>query len=408
MQNTAPQQTAPNVPQLRFSEFKDEWNKKELKEVSWFWNGSAHEQNISANGRYIVINSKFISTNGKVKKHSKDQISPLKRGDIAIVMSDIPKGSALAKCFLVDKDGAYTLNQRIGGINSDEIISQFLVKILNRNRFLLKIDNGVSQTNLRKNEILKCPVVFPAATEQKKIADFLGAVDLWIENLRKQKLELEKYKKGMMQKIFSQEIRFKEDEGNNYPDWNVKKMSDIFERITRKNKNNNKNVLTISAQQGLINQENYFNKSVSALSLIGYYLLYKGEFAYNKSYSKGYPMGAIKKLDKYNKGVVSTLYICFKVKDNSNSEDFFKHLFDNGTLNRQIRNIAQEGARAHGLLNLSATDFFEDIKVFVPTIDEQQKIADFLSSIDNLIESKQKQIDKAELWKKGLMQSMFV
>jgi len=250
MQNTAPQQTAPNVPQLRFSEFKDEWNKKELKEVSWFWNGSAHEQNISANGRYIVINSKFISTNGKVKKHSKDQISPLKRGDIAIVMSDIPKGSALAKCFLVDKDGAYTLNQRIGGINSDEIISQFLVKILNRNRFLLKIDNGVSQTNLRKNEILKCPVVFPAATEQKKIADFLGAVDLWIENLRKQKLELEKYKKGMMQKIFSQEIRFKEDEGNNYPDWNVKKMSDIFERITRKNKNNNKNVLTISAPDG--------------------------------------------------------------------------------------------------------------------------------------------------------------
>jgi type I restriction enzyme S subunit len=97
-----------------------------------------------------------------------------------------------------------------------------------------------------------------------------------------------------MQKLFKQEIRFKGEDGNAFPDWQEISFDKVFERVTRKNKEDNQNVLTISAQRGLINQEKYFNKSVSAKNVTGYYLLEKGEFAYNKSYSKGYPMGAIK------------------------------------------------------------------------------------------------------------------
>ena len=165
------------------------------------------------------------------------------------------------------------------------------------------------------------------------------------------------------------QLRFSEFSG----EWQEKRLGEVFERVTRKNIENNKNVLTISAQHGLINQEQFFNKSVAANNVTGYYLLHKNEFAYNKSYSKGYPMGAIKKLNKYDKGVVSTLYICFKAKP-ENHDIFFENYFDSGFLNKGLHKIAQEGARNHGLLNLSVIEFFRDINLFFPTPPEQKKI----------------------------------
>jgi len=99
---------------------KEGWEVKRLGEIAHFENGKAHEQFIDEQGDFIVVNSKFISTEGRVRKHSNKNIFPLKKGDIAIVMSDIPKGKALAKCFLIDKENKYTLNQRIGGITANE------------------------------------------------------------------------------------------------------------------------------------------------------------------------------------------------------------------------------------------------------------------------------------------------
>ena len=199
------------------------------------------------------------------------------------------------------------------------------------------------------------------------------------------------------------ELRFPEfmDSG----EWEVKKLKEIAERITRKNKANNLNVLTISAQQGLINQEKFFNKSVSAKDVTGYYLLHNGDFAYNKSYSNGYPMGAIKCLNNYEKGVVSTLYICFKFK-NKFLNNFFEHYFESGTQNKEIEQIAQEGARNHGLLNIGLDDFF-NININVPIFEEQQKIAACLSSLDELINTQTKKLNALKLHKKGLMQGLF-
>ncbi|MFZ2975620.1 MAG: restriction endonuclease subunit S [Candidatus Moraniibacteriota bacterium] len=179
-----------------------EWEEKKLGDIGKFWNGKAHEQEISENGKYIVINSKFISQNGKVKKYSNSQNSPLKKDDVAIVMSDIPNGKAIGKCFLVDKDNFYTLNQRIGGIKSSEILSSFLIRILSRNKYFLKFDNGVSQTNLRKDDILRCPVVFPIIQEQQKISEFLGSIDNLIESKQQQITQAEQWKKGLMQGLF--------------------------------------------------------------------------------------------------------------------------------------------------------------------------------------------------------------
>lgn len=182
-------------------------------------------------------------------------------------------------------------------------------------------------------------------------------------------------------------------------EWKEYRLGDLFERVTRKNTNlESKNVLTISAQHGLINQEEFFNKSVAGKNLKNYYLLKKGEFAYNKSYSAGYPMGATKMLEKYDEGVVSTLYICFKSKSNLVHNEYFKYYFESKKYYEKLAQIVQEGARNHGLLNVGTDDFF-NIKIKIPNIKEQEKIANILYQIDcikNNIKTKVSQLEKAK------------
>ena len=263
-----------------------------------------------------------------------------------------------------------------------------------------------AQPNLNLEQMGNFSFKLPSLPEQKKIAAFLTSVDERIAQLTKKKALLEQYKKGVMQKIFSQEIRFKDDNGKEFEEWKGIKLGEVANRITKKNKENNLNVLTISAQYGLINQEDFFKKSVSAKDLTGYYLLEKDDFAYNKSYSTGYPMGAIKRLKKYEKGVVSTLYICFKFQQQKVNFEFIEQYFESGLHNREIEQIAQEGARNHGLLNIGLSDFF-NTQIQLPCIEEQTKIANFLSAIDKKIEGVAEVLEATRRWKKGLLQQMF-
>lgn len=200
-------------------------------------------------------------------------------------------------------------------------------------------------------------------------------------------------------------LRFPEFENDG--EWKVVKLGEIFKRITDKNKENNNNVLTISAQDGLVSQYDYFNKNVAANDVTGYYLIKTGDFAYNKSRSQGYPYGAIKPLKLYDKGVVSTLYICFRTKEQNSCIDFYEHYFETDLIHNEIGKIAQEGARNHGLLNISTEDFFEKISLFIPSLPEQQKIAAFLTSLDELISAHTKKLEALKAHKKGLMQQLF-
>lgn len=191
-------------------------------------------------------------------------------------------------------------------------------------------------------------------------------------------------------------------------DWEVVKFSSVFERINRRNVENNDNILTISANYGLVNQEKYFNKLIASTNTSNYLLLYKGEFAYNKSYSSKYPMGAIKLLEKCEKGIVSNLYICFAMKLNIYlSRQFFKFYFDAGRLNSEIYKIAQEGARNHGLLNMSTSDFLNTNLAIPNNNREQEKIAEILSVWDEGIEVLEKLIEQKEILKNSLAQKYF-
>ena len=193
------------LPKRRFPEFRDtgEWSMKTLEQVAGYVNGKAHEQDIDELGKYIVVNSKFISTEGEVKKFSNVANLLAKKNDILMVLSDIPNGRAVAKCFHVDQDNVYTVNQRICKLTAKNSVSVVLFYILDRNAYFLAFDDGVKQTNLRKNDVLNCPVLLPKdEVEQQKIADCLVSIDDLIV-AQSQKIEvLKAYKKGLMQQLF--------------------------------------------------------------------------------------------------------------------------------------------------------------------------------------------------------------
>ena len=182
-------------------------------------------------------------------------------------------------------------------------------------------------------------------------------------------------------------------------EWKESVLSDFVERVKRKNKNNLcKLPLTISAQYGLVDQISFFNKVIASENMSNYYLLHKGDFAYNKSYSSEYPWGAIKRLDCYEQGTLSSLYICFKP-----SSDFLTHYFETSKWHQGISEIAVEGARNHGLLNVGIQDFFETRHCLPQSLLEQEKIAKFLNLIEERIATQNKIIEKLQSLIKGLI-----
>lgn len=198
-------------------------------------------------------------------------------------------------------------------------------------------------------------------------------------------------------------LRFPEFSG----EWEEKKLSDFMTRLTRKNSNNESSrALTISSVDGLIDQGEFFKKQIASKDTSGYYLLKKGDFAYNKSYSVGYDYGSIKRLDRYEDGVVSTLYICMSLTSDTNS-DYLTHYFDSMKWNKSVSEISAEGARNHGLLNISTEAFFQTKHYLAPSLPEQQKIADFLSNVDSIITAETKILNILQKKKKALMQKLF-
>ena len=404
------------APKLRLKEFDGDFKESKLVEyTAWSSGGTPSKDNEAYWGGNIPLIS-------GVSMHT----HRLYESDVKITELGLRKGSKLApkNSILILVRGSMLFNKIPMGItlgdvafNQDvkciqpkqELYSNFLFQWFSAKENIIQnkvTSTGIGAGKLDTADLQNLKIVVPSIEEQTKIASFLSAVDEKISQLNQKHCLLCKYKQGMMQKLFSQQLRFKADDGSEFGEWEEIQLKDVAERVTRKNKEDNQNALTISAQMGLVNQQNYFSKQIASRDLSKYYLLHKGEFAYNKSYSAGYPMGAIKRLKLYEKGVVSTLYICFALNDQLNA-GFFEHYVESGALVSELEKIAQEGARNHGLLNISLQEFFE-VSFVKPCLEEQIKIANFLSAIDQKIEVAAQQIEQAKIWKKGLLQQMFV
>ena len=190
--------------------------------------------------------------------------------------------------------------------------------------------------------------------------------------------------------------------------WEQRKLSSIVDRVTRKNTDLESTLpLTISAQYGLVDQVTYFNNRVASQNISNYYLVKNGEFAYNKSSSDGYPFGAVKRLDLYDMGVLSTLYIVFALKDPNVDSDYLACYYDTDNWHKQVSERAAEGARNHGLLNISAKDFLDTDLMIPRDIREQALIGAYLKKLDNLITLHQRKYEKLVNVKKSMLEKMF-
>jgi type I restriction enzyme S subunit len=296
-----------------------------------------------------------------------------------------------------------------------KICSRYLYHFLNsdiaQKQIQLEINIG-SQANIgidsMKNNIF---VTMPRWHEQENIATYLTNLDHLITLHQRKCDETKKLKKFMLQNMFPQDgenvprIRF---EG--FTDaWEQRKLGEICERITRKNKDGESDLpLTIASQYGLIDQRNFFNKVVAAKDMSNYYLLKNGEFAYNKSYSNGYDYGSIKRLNDYEQGCLSTLYICFGITSDEVESDYLECYFDTLKWYSDIIHICAEGARNHGLLNVDIRGFFEEVSVDIPTSkEEQRRISKYLNALDRLITLHQRKYDELQYIKKFMLQNMF-
>ena len=409
-----------DAPAIRFKGFSDAWEQRKLgdvvKEITRNDPGSeAPIMMITANNGFIEQSERYAFNNAgeSLKKYIL-----LKKGELAYnhgASKLRPYGSCFAlttaenaripfvyHCFSAENQNAEFMSIELNGA---EIENQ-LRKIVSSGA---RMDGLL---NISFDEYTSVSVILPGTEEQDRIADFFRHLDNLI-TLHQRKFEkLTNVKKSMLEKMFPQngssypEIRFK---GFTDP-WEQRKLGELVDRVVRKNINNESTLpLTISAQYGLVDQITYFNNRVASRDVSNYYLVLNGEFAYNKSTSDGYPFGAVKRLDLYEKGVLSTLYIVFAPKKEQQIDsDYLTVFFDTDRWHKGVAERAAEGARNHGLLNISAEDFF-DIDLSVPKdIVEQKQIGAFIRQLDNLITLHQRELEKLQNIKKSMLEKMFV
>ena len=407
------------VPAIRFAGFTDPWEQRKLGEIA----DKVTEKNLDGNITEVLTNS---AEYGVINQTEFFDHAVAKESNIAgyyvIAPGDFvynPRISATAPVGPIRRN---TLG--IHGVMSplytvfrltDAVDGTYLSHFFKTNGWhgFMKLEGNSGARSDRFSigdaTFFEMPIPVPSSSEQYAIGSFFSRLDDLITLHQRKYDKLVIFKKSMLEKMFPKdgesvpEIRFA---GFTDP-WEQRKLGDIAERVTRKNENNESDLpLTISAQHGLIDQRLFFNAQVASRDMSGYYLLRQGEFAYNKSTSADSPWGAIKRLTRYEKGCVSTLYICFALL-NANP-DYLVTYYETNRWHKAVQMIAAEGARNHGLLNIAPDDFFDTMVSLPESQAEQQTIGAFFSRLDSLITLHQRKLELLQNIKKSLLDKMFV
>ena len=370
-----------------------DWEIKKLHQVAEFINGKAHEMFIDENGDYKVVNSKFVSSEGAIYKFSSKALCNLNVGDITLVMSDIPNGKALAKCFLIDQNNIYTLNQRICALTPFEDSPNYLLRALNRNKYFLAFDSGTGQTNLRRQDVLSCPVVLPSKSEQKAIANALSDAETYIKSLEILIEKKKNIKQGAMQQLL------KPKKG-----WEIKTIKEVstyrrgsFPQPYGLDKWYDDisgfpfiQVFDVDDNKQLKNEtKRYISKAAQQMSVF----VKKGSIILTIQGSIG--RIAITQYDAY---VDRTLLIFETFKVPFNTFFFMISIW-------RIFEIEKELAPG-GIIKTITKEALSSFKISFPDIIEQERIANILSDIDNEIFTLEEKLYKAKSIKQGMMQNL--
>ena len=408
------------VPKLRFKGFDGEWEKKMIGSIAEltsskrvylsdyvnigipFYRGkeiSELKKNIIPNDILYISESSYLDFKEKYGVPQKDDILITAVGTLGNVLR------------IQNEDKFYFKDGNLIWFRKISESSEFLELILEVKKLdIEKTSIGSTQRALTMVELRKLIFAFPTLPEQQKISSFLSSVDEKLSQLTRKKELLAQYKKGVMQQLFSGKLRFKDENGKEFKKWEEKRLGEVTYEIKRDLKDktdlSEMEVLTISSEKGFISQQERFSQVIAGQSLSKYTLLKSGEMSYNRGASKRFKYGCFYVLSNYDCALVPNVYISFGFQESSDSS-YFNYLFSTGFANNQLKKYISSSVRLDGLLNINRGDFFS-IKLPVPSLKEQQKIATFLSSIDDKITAITAQISQTQSFKKGLLQQMFV
>lgn len=405
-----------NIPALRFPDFEGEWKNSNIEDYFEFKNGLNKEKDFFGRGTPIInftdvykltrIRKKDIKGLVELTQSEKDRFSA-KIGDVFFTRTSETIHDIGMTATLIDdvKDCVFSGFVLRARPKCESFVPDFTSYLFSINSVRKEIVSKSSMTTraLTSGTLLnKVSFKFPISLkEQTKIASFLTTLDDKLKALEKKKQLLEQYKKGLVQKIFSQEIRFKDDNGKDYPDWEMKKLGAVLIKNSKKNKGQEFSLVqSVSNKHGFINQDEMFeDRRVASKDTSNYYVIEKGYFAYNPS---RIDVGSLAyKFDNIT-SIISPLYISFKTNSAFLKDEFLFEWFSTQQFTRQM-NSSFEGSVRNTLSYESLTK----IEINFPCLEEQIKIANFLSAIDDKINHCQSQIEKMEVWKKGLLQQMF-
>ena len=395
-----------NIPKLRFREFSGEWNKEKFGELCGF------EQGVQ-----VDVELQHKEPNDNLVKFIRIENYTQNSNDFRFIPRELAKKKSIdSKEIAIVRYGATAgfIGRGLEGVLANNLFKLKPDKKLLDDKYLYHYLKSYKAFHFFQSEMsggampalsfgivkaLKLP--YPSKQEQEKIASFLTSVDTKIEQLTKKEELLGQYKKGVMQKIFNQEIRFKADDGSEFPEWVEKKLGEYLIQKSKKNKDSQTNlVLSVSNKRGFITQDEQFNGyEVASKDLAGYKIVEKNEYAYNPSRIN---VGSIARLENFSMGIVSPMYVIFQLKDSLNPT-----FFDNLYKTHRFKYLIKIGCSGSVRDSLNFNDM-ANFKVLIPVLEEQTKIATFLSSLDKKIELTDKELNATKEFKKALLQKMFV
>lgn len=417
--------TIKKQPQIRFGGFGGDWEEKKLKDLVGEIKSYPFSRDIETDektgfkyihygdihrGRISVIQSQDELPN--IKPLEKAEY--LKNGDIVVAdVSEDYEGIANPCVIACDLNenviaGLHTIAMRPQQANPSYLY--YLLKTEIFKQYGRVKGTGIKVFGITKSNFFDFECLHPTKPEQISIGQFFRQLDEMLTLAEQKHAQTVQLKKAMLGKLFpisgslQPQIRLKGFSG----DWVERKLGDLVNRVTEKNKDLSVTLpLTISAQYGLIAQNIFFDKRIASRDTSNYYVVKNGDFAYNKSYSQGYPWGAIKRLDNHENGLLSSLYIVFTPTKKVDSQ-FLVSYYDTDKWYSSIEEIAVEGARNHGLLNVPTQDFFET-KIRLPeTLTEQTAIGKLFQTLDHTIALQAKEITQIKQLKSALLGKMFV
>lgn len=398
------------IPKIRFKEFSWEWEEKKLWEVSKIYDWTHSTPNYVNNWIPFYSVEHLTANQFNTTKYITEEVFEKENKRVKLEKNDILMTRIwdIWTSRLLDWDVKASFYVSLSLIKQSNLFnSSFLNQYIKFSNFQKELWNKTIHVAFPKKinlwEISNCIVNFPSLPEQQKIASFLSSVDEKIEKIKEKKKNLEEYKKWVMQKIFSQEIRFKDENWEEFGGWEIKKLWEILKESNNKTTINNQYDVLSSTSNELVLQSEYFNRQIASKDNIWYKIIKRNQIVFSP---QNLWLWNINLNLKYDIWIVSPSYKIFDINTNVCLVKYTSYFLKS---NRMLFEYAQASEQWASIVrrNLDINSF-NSIKINLPTLKEQEKIADFLSWIDEKIEKIWEELEKVEEFKKGLLQCMFV